>query len=267
MPDIAFADTNKDYYELTRGGHDLIRITSDGLASLTNGGLITAHCKVNLKYMPFDTQTCEFTLGSWKSTMETQIVKVKEPGFHTLNLTQSGEWEILATEAYVKSSLYSIASSFSEVDLRLTIKRKGGFHIVNVVVPSSIIAIVEAATFAIPVASVDRLGVSLTCLLAYSFFQNVLSDSLPRDNDSVPLILLYIVCMMAYIVFAIVIQSIGIFLSDNKRQERIPKFLKPVDHNFGTKCIHRFDTIGLILYILFILLTPVVMLIIYPNYF
>ena len=266
MPDIAFADTDEAYYELTRGGHDLIRISSDGYASLTNGGLITAHCKVDLKYMPFDTQICEFTLGSWKSTMETQIIKVKGPGFLTFNLTQSGEWEILATEAYVKSSLYTIASSFSEVKFLLTIKRKGGFHIVNVVVPSSIIAIVEAATFAIPVASEGRLGVSFTCLLAYSFFQNVISNTLPHDEDSVPLLLLYILCMMAYIVFAIFIQSIGIFLSDDNLPIRIPKFLKPSKHDLAPKFTHRIDMIGFILYILFISVTPIVMFVIFPYF-
>ena len=262
MPDIAFADTDKDYYELTRGGHDLIRISSDGWTSLTNGGLITAHCKVNLKYMPFDTQTCQFTLGSWKSKMETQIIKVKEPGFNTLNLTQSGEWEILATEAYAKDSLYSL-SAFSEVKFLLTIKRKGGFHIVNVVVPSSIIAIVEAATFAIPVSSEGRLDVSFTCLLAYSFFQNVISNSLPPDDDSVPLLLLYIICMMAYIVFAIFIQSLGIFLSDAKR---IPDFIKTSNRCLGTSFIHLIDKFGFIIYIFFISVTPIVMFVIFPYF-
>ena len=214
-------------------------------------------------------------------------------GFRIFNSTESGEWEILKTEVDFVAAQYDTSETFSSLTCRLFIKRKSGYFILNVLVPSVMFTIVEAATFSIPFDSENRLDVSFTCLLAYSFFLNIVASMLPRDNDNTPLLLIYIACMMAYILMAIGFQSYTLYLSRfGKKGKEIPMILvkifiknwfkkkelfvsgaigndnewqRKIRIRMWMKVVARLDQTGLIFFLILITLTPLIVFLIIPS--
>ena len=59
----------------------------------------------------------------------------------------------------------------------------------------------EMVTFCLPYTDPTTVQISVTCLLAYTVFQALLMQNIPREIDSIPLVSLYIDLQMFYIGF------------------------------------------------------------------
>ena len=99
----------------------------------------------------------------------------------------------------------------------------------------------ETVTFSLPLSSECRLDLSFTCLLAFTFFQNVVASELPKSADNPPLLLIYIAAMSFYIVMAISFQSLTLYMANcGKRHRKLPFMLQSI---FKSKIIKK-DTAG-----------------------
>ena len=108
--------------------------------------------------------------------------------------------------------------------------------------------LLEAVTFSMPVTSEIRLDLSFTCLLAFSFFQNVVANDLPKSADNQPLLLIYIAGMMTYIFIAICLQCLTLYMANcSNRCRELPKCLqllyKPTILKFEKEITHRNDSL------------------------
>ena len=74
----------------------------------------------------------------------------------------------------------------------------------NVIIPSILIATAHLATFTLPLGEIDKINISFTCLLAYSVFQMMIVDDIPRSSDNIPLLSIYIDLQMAFIALSLV---------------------------------------------------------------
>ena len=96
---------------------------------------------------------------------------------------------------------------FFQAIFQITLERKSGFYLLNIISPSISIALTEFTTWAIPLQSDARLQLSFTCLLSFTMFQNIVASSLPNSSSNPPLLIVYLTAMTTLILIAIFMQA------------------------------------------------------------
>ena len=134
----------------------------------------------------------------------------------------SEEWDILSLSKRIIISSFS-SGSYDRAIFTIVIKRKTEYFALTVIIPCLLIGAIELVTFLVPYDETVRLDLSFTCLLAYTMFQIMVTVELPQSAEKPPLLLLLISLFMVYIVIAIVIQSICIYLIDIGKKRHVKK--------------------------------------------
>ena len=67
----------------------------------------------------------------------------------------------------------------------LTLKRRPLYYLLNIVIPSLVLAVLSALTFAVPVDSGEKLSLGISILLAFSVFMLILQDNTPESDSPV----------------------------------------------------------------------------------
>ena len=85
------------------------------------------------------------------------------------------------------------------------------YQVVNIIMPSMIISTAELVVFCLPCTDPTRVQISVTCLLAYTVFQSMIMQNIPKAIDSIPLVSLFIDLQMFYIGFVAIIGDLFVF--------------------------------------------------------
>ena len=76
----------------------------------------------------------------------------------------------------------------SVVRLKMSIKRKYFFYMMNLVLPCALIACMIFLVFLLPPKSGERISLGITVLLSMAIFQELSSEKLPNSSDNFPLL-------------------------------------------------------------------------------
>ena len=155
-------------------------LSSDGTASWLNPMMFKSLCKIKVKYFPFDIQQCELKFGSWMYDGLT-LNLLPMPGiFPTSSFQENGEWEVYRVKMKRNVVKYSCCPS-PYVDLTLTIKmgRQSMDYFINLILPCCLISSMIFLGFILPPESGERIGLSITVLLAMTVFQQLTSEIMP----------------------------------------------------------------------------------------
>jgi hypothetical protein len=112
---------------------------------------------------------------------------------------------------------------FSDVTYSFTLDRKPNYHILNMVVPCVIISFLSLVSFYLPPDCGERIGLSMTALLALSVYLLIISDKLPETSDFVSRLGLYYMFVMGEL--ALALTATGLSLRCHFSRQKPPKFL------------------------------------------
>ena len=71
------------------------------------------------------------------------------------------------------------------VDFTLYLQRRPQYYLLNIIIPSVVLAVLSALTFAVPVDSGEKLSLGISILLAFSVFMLILQDNTPQADTPV----------------------------------------------------------------------------------
>lgn len=110
--------------------------------------------------------------------------------------TSNGYWTLRSIE--IKGGEYkgSRDQKFREVDLSFFIGRRPTHFVVFSIVPCMIIGMLVLVSFFIPAESGERIGLCATILLAVSVYLLVVTEQLPEQSETLPLIGVYYIVIM-----------------------------------------------------------------------
>lgn len=91
----------------------------------------------------------------------------------------------------------------------------------NFVIPALMLCIITLVTFFVPFAQEMQLGISI--MLAFSVFKLRLSDDVPVQSDSIPLINIYFTCCMWFSLSAMIWFSL---MNLFKEKQQVPNYLR-----------------------------------------
>ncbi|XP_069132333.1 acetylcholine receptor subunit alpha-1-A-like [Argopecten irradians] len=175
----------KPYEEIEPLGHDAlnVRIFEYGTMLWMPGNVYRTKCAADVTYFPFDLHECEYIFSPWMyATNEVYLISTYEE-MEIYSFTPSSLWELKSTEVYVEDDAFDAQLLM----LKIKFKRLPIFHIVNILVPISVMGILNVLVFLLPADSGERVGFSITVLLAMSVFLTIISDILPNTSQpSIP---------------------------------------------------------------------------------
>ena len=135
-----------------------------------------------VKYIDHCLQVCCVTL---------QVKLVN--GSHKIGLdayTESGEWQIIRTEASSGDQFYESDPGvpFPRVRFTLFLRRKPMFYMINIITPCITMSLLALLVFYLPPDSGEKVSLGITVLLSFSVFLLLVAENVPKTSEFVPLL-------------------------------------------------------------------------------
>ena len=181
------------YYELKPLGYDDddidLTILSTGKVMYDHGGIFHSECAADVTYFPFDTQSCQVNFVPMYFSYELNFTLVYQDFALDHFVKGNGMWNITRASFIKENSAYN-RNSLSQLHFHLEIKRVSLFYILNIILPINFICQLNLFIFLLPRDSGERIGFSVTMLLAMALFLTIVADRLPESSR--PSILIFL---------------------------------------------------------------------------
>ncbi|XP_063297794.1 5-hydroxytryptamine receptor 3A-like [Pelobates fuscus] len=163
---------------------------------------VVSSCNLSIFRFPFDIQNCSLTFGSFLDSvqhiklgllMPTDIIEK----FARNARTSQGEWELVKIESLFADETMDL------VTFNIIVKRRPTLYVVNLLIPSAFLMLIDVLSFNLPPHTVDRASFKMTLLLGYTVFLLILNDLLPATASGTPLIGIYFSLCLALLVIGL----------------------------------------------------------------
>ncbi|KAJ1087411.1 hypothetical protein NDU88_000583 [Pleurodeles waltl] len=168
---------------------------------------VVSSCNLGIFNFPFDVQNCSLTFGSYMHTVRDvrlglalTIEQISENSKEFLET--SGEWELVRIEGYPDILKFGI-DEWDIVTFWVIVKRRPLLYVVNLLIPSAFLMVIDMMSFYLPPHSVDRASFKMTLLLGYTVFLLIMNDLLPSTTNGTPLIGIYFSVCLALLVLSL----------------------------------------------------------------
>ncbi|WAR30960.1 ACH10-like protein, partial [Mya arenaria] len=109
-------------------------------------------------------------------------------GIELWNFQENSAWSVVNTSWTVDVETYEATISFT-----LTIERKPLYFILSVILPITMLAILNICVFLLPCESGEKASYAMTVFLAFAVFLTIVSSTLPQNSDSVAIISVFLI--------------------------------------------------------------------------
>ena len=194
-----------------------IRYVYNGTAYWYPGDLIKATCAVNAYYFPYDIQECTAQVFPWAYTnQEVNLIPTRDY-IGTISYERHGSWSLIQTQAKLEIISYSTSVCFT-----FWFERKPGYVIINVILPVLFLSLLNVMVFMLPAESGERVSYSITVLLSIAVFLTIVSDTLPRTSEPLPIISYFLVISLVISAIITVAAILNLVLYYRDGSEPIP---------------------------------------------
>ena len=165
--------------------------------------------------------------------------------------TNSSQWKIKSSWKCAYPVLYpSNADPFSELKVFLTIERKPLYYLFNVITPCLVLITTLFIGFYLPPDCGERVSLTITVLLAVAVFLQLVTDHLPTNSDSIPILAVFYIVIMTESAVSLVTTCIILIIHYKSREVKtqdIPPwirkiFLEKVAYCFSMKQVNAMGT-------------------------
>ncbi|KAI8517064.1 hypothetical protein Bbelb_056450 [Branchiostoma belcheri] len=166
-----------------------VKVTSEGEVSWLTPSSFTSSCKIDIGPFPYDQQHCILHFGSWTHTGVQVDLQNASAAADLSDFADNGEWWLLGMPVSREEKFYSCCPEpYPNLKFSIDLKRRPMFYFFNLVLPCLILLLINPLVFYLPPDSGERMGFCMTILLALVVFLQLVSESLPKTSDNIPLI-------------------------------------------------------------------------------
>ncbi len=158
-----------------------MRIASDGRHDWLNPVVFKSICQLDVSYFPFDDQKCKLKFGSWAH--DASRIEMRSPSETTSANSYyipNGEWKLLRITTKENIKKYQCCKNpFADVTVTVNIRRQAINYTLTLILPCALLSSLVVLGFILPPESGERIGLSITVLLAVTVFQQLTSQIMP----------------------------------------------------------------------------------------
>ncbi|XP_046544292.1 neuronal acetylcholine receptor subunit alpha-6-like [Haliotis rubra] len=142
-------------------------------------------------FFPFDTHTCSIEITSFGYTLSEVNLTVLGHGMVTDFYQKDGLWKMI-DHSSSRSVFVHDGDSYARIQLQVTMKRLPSYHGINLILPVLINSILVAFVFRLSPRSGEKMGFTLTVLLAYTVILTILADAVPSTSVYTSILEVYV---------------------------------------------------------------------------
>ena len=199
-----------------------VLLTSNGRNLWRSPAVFKTVCDIDVTYYPFDMQTCFLKFGSWALDSQQLVMRDVNITAKSDKYVDNGEWKLIKINSK-KSVEYYNHIPFDDVTITLVIVREYFSVFVNLIIPCMLISTMIFLGFILPPECGERIGLSITVLLAMTVFQQLTSSIFPSFDF--PLLGQYYFATSVEISISLVATTIVLNFAARKNT-KMPRWLK-----------------------------------------
>lgn len=214
----------KPYEKIGPLGFDRLklRVFANGRLYWSPGDVYETSCSADVTFYPFDVHVCEFLFTPWMYSSAELLLLVNGNVVNLDIFTSNGLWELQSTHVRVHRDAF-----VQMFIMTITFKRHPVYHIVNILIPVSVMGLLSVLVFLLPAESGERVGFSITVLLAMSVFLTIISDSLPSASvPSIPRMSYLLLTDLVISTLATMCTIIGLRAHHKPQEQEVPRWLR-----------------------------------------
>lgn len=182
--------------------------------------LLDSSCRFNFKNFPFDLHVCKFKFMSWTYDQSELDITPDSLAMITHYYVNSSEWTLVRLQSEAVPEKYNCCPNyFVRIEFTIELHRKPLYYIFNVIIPCFIQMLIILFTFLLPPETGERVGVSVTVLLVFAVYLEVLRTALPKTSISIPALSKFYLSAMLGSAFSI-IATCGVLVIHFKGAEK-----------------------------------------------
>ncbi|XP_057605472.1 5-hydroxytryptamine receptor 3B [Hippopotamus amphibius kiboko] len=183
-----------------------VYVNSSGTIKHSKPIQVVSACSLETYAFPFDIQNCSLTFNSILHTVEDvdlAFLRSREDITHDQKaFVNDSEWELLSVSS-TYNVLQSSAGDFAQIQFNVVIRRRPLVYVVNLLIPSIFLMLVDLGSFYLPPTCRARIMFKTSVLVGYTVFRVNMSDEVPRSAVSTPLIEVFFMVCMAFLVLSL----------------------------------------------------------------
>ncbi|XP_067665007.1 neuronal acetylcholine receptor subunit beta-4-like [Haliotis asinina] len=169
---------------LANSAENMGPLTSDNPVVLFDSGIhrwelrdiFRVRCKITISAYPFDAQLCRLMFApTFGYRVNVSIERIVKSG----NYEENGEWHVgnLTHEKRIGED------EIEETDIAIQMDRRQAFYIINIIIPISLMSLLNPSVFLIPARSGEKLGFLMAVYVSHTMFLNLINESVPPTSD------------------------------------------------------------------------------------
>ncbi|MBX4152332.1 ligand-gated ion channel [Paenibacillus lautus] len=177
-PDILLYNSADERFDATF--HTNVGVNSSGHCLYLPPGIFKSSCYIDVRWFPFDVQHCKLKFGSWSYggwSLDLQMQEADISGY-----IPNGEWDLVGIPGKRSERFYECCKEpFPDVTFTVTMRRRMGYYLIQMYIPSLLIVILSWISFWINMdAAPARVGLGITTVLTMTTQSSGSRASLPK---------------------------------------------------------------------------------------
>lgn len=148
-----------------------------GNAILWQFGVLKSICKPDIKKYPFDEHQCDVEFMTFGFSLEEVVLVASQMKFDESVLLKNAKWKIQNAPAIIDAT-YAVPF----IRYYIVLKRRPTFVLMNLLLPTLLIMLINIFTFLLPPDSGERVSFSTTVLLTLIVFLTIISEKFPSTS-------------------------------------------------------------------------------------
>ncbi|ESN98755.1 hypothetical protein HELRODRAFT_94890 [Helobdella robusta] len=205
-----------------------ILVQHDGHVHWEPGGVFTTTCDIDIRYFPFDDQSCPIQLGAWAYYSSRMNMTNASSEVLTHDFRLNGEWDIYHTKVEWKENVLPCCPNtrYPFVEFTLFLKRRHMFYVMNIILPCTLLSILVMVVFCLPPDAGEKISLGISVLLAFTVFLLMVAENVPRTSLHTPIIVIYLTCTMALGTLSVCLTVVILNLHHRDAERPVPKLLR-----------------------------------------
>ncbi|XP_046576424.1 neuronal acetylcholine receptor subunit alpha-9-like [Haliotis rubra] len=151
----------------------------DGHVSMTITDLFHTQCSVDVTRYPFDKQQCYIFLSAMVDYKFQAVLHESNPFAGIMG--KSVEWKVENVSMLVEK-LPNFCCIENVAKIVFSLSREYTFYLLTVITPVSLLSVMNACAFLLPVESGERISFLISILVTYAVFLNFVIEVLPKSG-------------------------------------------------------------------------------------
>ncbi|KAK3087886.1 hypothetical protein FSP39_012061, partial [Pinctada imbricata] len=195
-----FVDNSMADVSILSDENVLLEVKSTGEVEWSLPRIFTVHCDIDVTYYPFDTQTCAVELTSWAYAKPEMQIAALRTNVNLEDLKQDGEWDITSSRVEIsdipETKTDGSVVYLSRINFHITLRRKFSYYVTSLLLPVLLISYLNSLVFILPVQSGEKIGCTLTILLALAVLLTLITDSIPSTSLNICILSTYLATVL-----------------------------------------------------------------------